>query len=350
MGFISSIRSALGGNSGKEDKLAPIQIEQPDTSYTIVDVPASQNSAWIMQAENLIKSFEKGFEMDGDVSEADRRTLKAMFPYIKQIAYKAYLWGIRDFNFYVELQDYKPFPPKVLFKLGEDRVTVSVKVGSFSDEVGIIDRTYFRSESPIKNFPLPYTGFSELGALYSNYASKLEDEYIFEFSASKIVLHSSNRVKTTLNEVVRPYYGYKREAYERILGVLIPILEESQFYQKNPHLVGNDNFTLKYFRHGLPKGYISISLQGVHVLNLVFSKIDDSAAFGSSAYGLRPSLTEDEFKVFYGSIDVMLKNTLESSIESLFESPLQAWTISKDVCEFLSVDGKRYINRGYFNG
>ena len=350
MGFISSIRSALGGNSGKEDKLVPIQIESPDTSYTIVEVLASQNSAWIMQAENLIKSFEKGFEMDGDVSEADRRTLKAMFPYIKQIAYKAYLWGIRDFNFYVELQDYKPFPPKVLFKLGEDRVTVSVKVGSFSDEVGVIDRTYFRSESPIKDFPLPYTGFSELGALYSNYASKLEDEYIFEFSASKIVLHSSNRAKTTLNEVVRPYYGYKREAYERIVGVLIPILEESQFYQKNTHLVGNDNFTLRYFRHGHPKGYISISLQGVHVLNLVFSKIDDSAAFGSSAYGLRPNLTEDEFRVFYGSLDILLKNTLESSIEDLFGSKLQAWEICKDFCEFLSVDGKRYINRGYFNG
>ena len=150
--------------------------------------------------------------------------------------------------------------------------------------------------------------------------------------------------------MVRPYYGYKREAYERIVGVLIPILEESQFYQKNPHLVGNDNFTLKYFRHGLLNGYIGISLQGVHVSNLVFSKIDDSAAFGSSAYGLRPNLTEEEFRVFYGSLDIMLNNTLESSIESLFESPLQAWTISKDVCEFLSVDGKRYINRGYFNG
>ena len=345
MGFISSIRSALGGNSGKEDKLVPIQIESPDTSYTIVEVPASQNSAWIMQAENLIKSFEKGFEMDGDVSEADRRTLKAMFPYIKQIAYKAYLWGIRDFNFYVELQEYKPTSPRVLFKLGEDRVTVSVKVDSFSDEVGVIDGTYFRSSSPIKDFPLPYTGFSELRALYSNYASKLEDEYIFEFSASKIVLHSSNRAKTTLNEVVRPYYGYKREAYEHLVGIIYPLVKESQFYQKNPNLVGNGMFTFSYARQGSGAGYLSVYLQGVHVLNLQFSSIVDS-----SVHGLRLNLTEEEFRVFYGNLDVMLKNTLESSIESLFESPLQAWTISKDVCEFLSVDGKRYINRGYFNG
>ena len=343
MGFISSVKSAFGGKSDKEDKLVPIQICRPDLSYTIVEVPASQNSAWVSKAEGLIKSFEKGFEMDGDVSEADKRTLKAMFPYIKQIAYKAFLWGIRDFNFYKELQSYKPTSPRLLFKLGEDRVTVSVKVGSFSDEVGVKDDTYFRSESPIREYPLPYTGFGELRALYSNYASKIEDEFIFEFSESKIVLHSSNRVKTTLTEVVRPYYGYKREAYERLVGVLLPILEESRFYEKNPHLVGNDNFTFRYFRH-LPKGYISISLQGVHVLNLVFS-IDDS-----QAYGLRSSLTEDEFKVFYGSLDILLKNTLESSIVELFGSELQAWEICKDFCEFLSVDGQRYINRGYFNG
>lgn len=340
MVFISSIKSAFGGKSDKEDKLVPIQICRPDLSYTIVEVPASQNSAWVSKAEGLIKSFEKGFEMDGDVSEADKRTLKAMFPYIKQIAYKAFLWGIRDFNFYKELQSYKPTSPRVLFKLGEDRVTVSVKVGSFSDEVGVKDDTYFRSESPIREYPLPYTGFGELRALYSNYASRLEDEFIFEFSESKIVLHSSNRVKTTLTEVVRPYYGYKREAYERLVGVLLPILEESRFYEKNPHLVGNDNFTFRYFRH-LPKGYISISLQGVHVLNLVFS-IDDS-----QAYGLRSSLTEDEFKVFYGSLDILLKNTLESSIVELFGSELQSWEICKDFCEFLSVDGQRYINKGW---
>lgn len=340
MGFISSIKSAFGGKSDKEDKLVPIQICRPDLSYTIVEVPASQNSAWVSKAEGLIKSFEKGFEMDGDVSEADKHTLKAMFPYIKQIAYKAFLWGIRDFNFYKELQSYKPTSPRVLFKLGEDRVTVSVKVGSFSDEVGVKDDTYFRSESPIREYPLPYTGFGELRALYSNYASKLEDEFIFEFSESKIVLHSSNRVKTTLTEVVRPYYGYKREAYERLVGVLLPILEESRFYEKNPHLVGNDNFTFRYFRH-LPKGYISISLQGVHVLNLVFS-IDNS-----QAYGLRSSLTEDEFKVFYGSLDILLKNTLESSIVELFGSELQSWEICKDFCEFLSVDGQRYINKGW---
>lgn len=340
MGFISSVKSVFGGKSDKEDKLVPIQICRPDLSYTIVEVPASQNSAWVSKAEGLIKSFEKGFEMDGDVSEADKRTLKAMFPYIKQIAYKAFLWGIRDFNFYKELQSYKPTSPRVLFKLGEDRVTVSVKVGSFSDEVGVKDDTYFRSESPIREYPLPYTGFGELRALYSNYASKLEDEFIFEFSESKIVLHSSNRVKTTLTEVVRPYYGYKREAYQRLVGVLLPILEESRFYEKNPHLVGNDNFTFRYFRH-LPKGYISISSQGVHVLNLVFS-IDDF-----QAYGLRSSLTEDEFKVFYGSLDILLKNTLESSIVELFGSELQSWEICKDFCEFLSVDGQRYINKGW---
>lgn len=94
MGFISSLRSAPGWKPDKDDKLVPIQIEQPDTGYTIVEVPASQNSAWVSKAESLIKSFEKGFEMDGDASEADKRTLKAMFPYIKQIAYKAFLWGI----------------------------------------------------------------------------------------------------------------------------------------------------------------------------------------------------------------------------------------------------------------
>lgn len=347
MGFISSIKSAFGGKSDKEDKLVPIQICRPDLSYTIVEVPASSNSAWIMQAENLIKSFEKGFEMDGDVSEADRRTLKAMFPTIKEIAYKAYLWGIRDFNFYEELQEYKPTSPRVLFKLGEGRFTVSVKVGSFSDEVGVIDGTYFRVSSPIREYPLPYTGFGELRALHSNYASKLEDEYVLEFTESKIILHSSNKAKTALMEVVRPYYAYKREAYARMVGVLRPILEESRFYGMNPHLVGNDNFTFRFYRHGFPKGYISVSQQGVHVLNLVFSKIDDSSAYGSSAYGLRSSLTEEEFRIFYGNLDILLKNTLESSIESLFESPLQSWTISEDVCEFLSVDGQRYINRGW---
>lgn len=347
MGFISSVKSAFGGKPDKEDKLVPIQICRPDLSYTIVEVPASSNSAWLFQASVLAQSFERGFHQDGDVSEADRHTLKSMFPTIKEIAYKAYLWGIRDFNFYEELQEYKPTSPRVLFKLGEDRVTVSVKVGSFSDEVGVIDDTYFRSESPIREYPLPYTGFGELRALHSNYASKLEDEYVLEFTESKIVLHSSNRAKTALMEVVRPYYAYKRDAYKRMVGVLRPILEESRFYGMNPHLVGNDNFTFRFYRHGFPKGYISISQQGVHVLNLVFSKIDDSAAFGSSAYGLRSDLTEGEFKTFYGNLETLLKDTLGSSIESLFGAPLQSWTISEDVCEFLSVDGQRYINSGW---
>ena len=346
MGFISNIKSAFGGKSGGEDKLIPIQISQPDTSFTVVEVPESRNSAWLSEAEKLIQSFDKGFHLDGDVSEADKRVLKAMFPEIKKIAYKAYLWGIRDFNFYEELQGYKPDSPKVLFKLGEDRATVSVKVDSFSDEAGVIGGTYFRAESPIREYPLPYTGFGELRALHSNYASKLEDEYVLEFTESKIVLHSSNRVKTTLNEVTRPYYGYKREAYQRLVGVLYPILEESQFFKKNPHLVGNGNFTFRYVHRNPFQRYISVSIQNVHVLNLVFSSIDDSSAYGSSAYGLRSSLTEEEFRIFYGNLDILLKNTLESSIESLFESPLQSWTISEDVCEFLSEDGKRYVNRG----
>lgn len=346
MGFISSIKSAFGGKSGGEDKLIPIQISQPNTSFTIVEVPESCNSAWLSETEKLIQSFDKGFELDGDVSEKDRRTLKAMFPEIKKIAYRAYLWGIRDFNFYDELQGYKPASPKVLFKLGEDRVTVSVKVGSFSDEAGVIGGTYFRAESPLRKYPLPYAGYGWFSALYSNYASKLEDEYVLEFSKNKIVLHSSNKAKTSLTEVVRPYYAYKREAYKRMVGVLRPILEESRFYEKNPHLVGNINFTFRFSRHGFPKSYIGVSQQGVHVLNLVFSSIDDSAAFGSSAYGLRSDLTEDEFKTFYGSLETLLKNTLESSIEDLFGSKLQAWEICEDYCEFLSEDGKRYVNRG----
>lgn len=347
MGFISSVKSAFGGKSGRKDKLIPIQISQPDTSFTIVEVPESRNSAWLSEAEKLIQSFDKGFHLDGDVSEADKRVLKAMFPEIKKIAYKAYLWGIRDFNFYEELQGYKPDSPKVLFKLGEDRATVSVKVGSFSGEVGVIDGTYFRSETPIRKFPLPYTGFGELRVLHSNYASKLEDEYVLEFSKSRIVLHSSNKSKTTLTEVVRPYYAYKREAYKRMVGVLRPILEESRFYEKNPHLASTGNFTFRFSCHSFPnKRYINVSLQGVYVLNLVFSSIDDSAAYGPSAYGLRSDLTEDEFKTFYGSLETLLKNTLESSIEDLFGSKLQAWEICEDYCEFLSEDGKRYVNRG----
>lgn len=345
MGFISSVKSAFGGKSDKEDKLVPIQICRQDTSFTVVEVPASSNSAWLFQASVLAQSFERGFHHDGDVSEADRRTLKAMFPTIKEIAYKAFLWGIRDFNFYEELQEYKPTSPRVLFKLGEGRVTVSVKVGSFSDEVGVIDGTYFRASSPIREYPLPYTGFGELRALHSNYASKLEGEYVLEFTESKIVLHSSNRAKTTLNEVTRPYYGYKRKAYERLIGVLYPIVSESSFYKKNPNLAGNPNFTISYERMESGASYLSVYLQGVHVLNLQFSSIVDS-----SVHGLRSTLTEEEFKVFYGNLDILLKNTLESSIESLFGAPLKSWTISEDVCEFLSVDGQRYINRGSFNG
>ena len=141
--------------------------------------------------------------------------------------------------------------------------------------------------------------------------------------------------------VVKPYYKYKKEAFNKIRRLIVGILKDNGVFDECDFLSEDMTFTIRnvvsetgsYER-------ITYYLNGIKVCasweDMFYMTYKPSA---------KMCLTQREFSVLKNNRDILFKADSKDSIYQLFGSDkIPYWAISEKGCEFISMEGQRLIN------
>lgn len=142
--------------------------------------------------------------------------------------------------------------------------------------------------------------------------------------------------------VVKPYYKYKQEAYNKIRRLIVGILKDNGIFDEYnfvsedmPFLIRNVvSETGSYER-------INYYLNGIKVCaswdNMFHMTYKPSA---------KMRFTKREYSILKNNMEILFKADSKSSVYQFFGSDkIPYWSISKDDCEFISMEGQKFINR-----
>lgn len=142
--------------------------------------------------------------------------------------------------------------------------------------------------------------------------------------------------------LVKPYYKYKQEAFNKIRRLIVGILKDNGIFddynfvsEDMPFLIRNvASETGSYER-------INYYLNGIKVCaswdNMFHMTYKPSA---------KMRFTKREYSILKNNLEILFKADSKSSVYQFFGSDkIPYWSISKDYCEFISVEGQRFINR-----
>ena len=138
---------------------------------------------------------------------------------------------------------------------------------------------------------------------------------------------------------IKPYWGYKREAYNKIQEVARLFLKENDFFIRTGL---PENITIT-FRNN-PKlhldEYIEFYIRGEKVLSILGKK-----ASGIRGYDTRESLTLKEYNTITDSLVTLFKHSQSQFIQTYIGQPIKEWEITDEYCFFLGDRGSQYINK-----
>jgi hypothetical protein len=139
--------------------------------------------------------------------------------------------------------------------------------------------------------------------------------------------------------VVKPYYKYKKTAFNQISKLAISILERFNFFIENPNYpkdlrftFGNDTLT---DLQGVTKFYLN---NGRCVLSIIGTKV----SLDSSTW---VDLTKEEYELFSKNLAILFKAGKDITVSDFLSFPIGFWRVNRDFCEFVSTDGIRYLNK-----
>ena len=141
--------------------------------------------------------------------------------------------------------------------------------------------------------------------------------------------------------VVRPYYRYKREAYNNLLKVITSILNEASVFERKPEFIGKD-FNLSYDVSRNIPGDVVVSYNGLWLATI---NVNTLLITGPQVYQLRDTLTQRECNEIKKNIKVLFRDG-NSTVLARFENLLHDWFVNGEECYFMSMRGTSYRNRG----
>lgn len=141
--------------------------------------------------------------------------------------------------------------------------------------------------------------------------------------------------------VVRPYYRYKREAYNNLLKVIASILNEARVFERKPEFLGKD-FNLSYDVSMNIPGDVVVSYNG---LWLATFNVNTLLITGPQVYQLRDTLTQKECNEIKKNIKVLFRDG-NSTVLARFGNLVHDWFVNGEECYFMSFKGISYRNRG----
>lgn len=140
--------------------------------------------------------------------------------------------------------------------------------------------------------------------------------------------------------VVRPYYKYKKEAYNNLLKVITSILNEASVFERKTEFIGKD-FNLSYDVSRNIPGDIVVSCNGCWLATL---NVNTLLITGPQVYQLRDMLTQKECNEVKKNIKVLFRDG-NSTVIARFDNLLHDWFVNGEECYFMSMRGICYRNR-----
>ena len=141
--------------------------------------------------------------------------------------------------------------------------------------------------------------------------------------------------------IVKPYYKYKQEAFNKIRRLIVGILKDNGVFDECDFLSEDMTFTIRNV----------VSETGSYErITYYLNGIKVCASWEDMFYmTYKPSakmyLTQREFSVLKNNMDILFKADSKDSIYQLFGSDkIPYWSISEKGCEFISMEGQRLIN------
>ena len=142
--------------------------------------------------------------------------------------------------------------------------------------------------------------------------------------------------------IVKPYYKYKQEAFNKIRRLIVGILKDNGIFDECNFLSEDMNFMIRNVaRETGSYEHISYYLNGIKVCaswdNMFYMTYKPRA---------KMRFTKREFSILKNNMEILFKADSKDSVYQLFGSDkIPYWSISKDDCEFISMEGQRFINR-----
>lgn len=138
---------------------------------------------------------------------------------------------------------------------------------------------------------------------------------------------------------IKPYYKYKREAYNKIQEVARLFLKENDFFIRT----GLPQDITITFRNN-PKvhlhGYIEFYICGEKVLSILGNKV-----MGIRGYDTREFLTTKEYDTIQDNLKIFFKHSPSQSVSMFIGKPIKEYEITDEYCFFMEEGGYQYINK-----
>ena len=144
--------------------------------------------------------------------------------------------------------------------------------------------------------------------------------------------------------IVKPYYKYKQEAYNKINRLGKSLLKEFDFNGRFSNSLEQENLILGYDR-SQPFGSVSfcLSRKGTAPLWLFTLRPDFSLA-KSSSLGGRTHLTAEETQEINRNLMTIFRTGTNSTVVKELNCPVDQFIVSRNECYFKSMSGDVYKN------
>ena len=138
---------------------------------------------------------------------------------------------------------------------------------------------------------------------------------------------------------IKPYYKYKREAYNKIQDVARLFLKENDFFIRT----GLPQDITITFR-GNPKvhidGYIEFYIRGEKVLSILGKQVT-----GKRGYDTRDFLTTKEHEILTENLRLLFRHSPSQTIPLYLGEAIKEWEVTGEHCFFMGYSGYQYINK-----
>ena len=143
----------------------------------------------------------------------------------------------------------------------------------------------------------------------------------------------------TVGTVVRPYYKYKKDAYNKIREVAVLLLKESDFFIRNPMYTESLDLTFgNDISKNLPGSVNFYVADGSCVLSIIGNRV-------AGGLDMRARLTHQEDEILSKSLALLFKDRGDKSVSDVLQSQTGYWLVTENYCEFVGASGIHYFNK-----
>lgn len=141
--------------------------------------------------------------------------------------------------------------------------------------------------------------------------------------------------------IVKPYYKYKKEAFNKIRRLIVGILKDNGIFDEYNFVSEDMPFLIRN---------VASETGSYERINYYLNGIKVCASWDNMFYMTYKPLaqmnfTQREFSILKNNMEILFKADSKDSVYQYFSTDkIPYWSISDSACEFVSMEGQRFIN------